>query len=186
MGRDIARKLDQAESTNQSRGDVQGPGREEIALVIQEGLAELRHHMENMMRERRRESGSSATSRRSVDSQEVYTAVKNALTEFPLQQQVALQHPGSGIEREEILEAVREAWETYKPEIELQNFGLEREEILQCLKEGLQEYQPQDQTKDLGGASYKEVLDAVREGLQDFKPPAPIETEASLTRKRSS
>ena len=183
MGRDIARKLDQAESTSQSRGDLQGPGREEIAHIVQDGLAELRHHMENMMRERRRESGSSVTSRRSVDSQEVYTAVKNALTEFPLQQQVALQHPGSGIEREEILEAVRDAWETYKPEIELQNFGLEREEILQCLKEGLQEYQPQDQTKGLGGPSYEEVLDAVREGLQDFKPPAPIETEASLTRE---
>ena len=183
MGRDIARKLDQAESTNQSRGDAQGPGREEIAHIVQEGLAELRQHMENLMRERRRESGSSIASRRSVDSQEVYMAVKNALTEFPLQQQVALQHPGSGIEREEILEAVREAWETYKPEIELQNFGLEREEILQCLKEGLQEYQPQGQTKDLGGASYEEVLDAVQEGLQTFKPPAPIETEASLTRE---
>ena len=183
MGRDIARKLDQAESTSQNRGDAQGPGREEIANIVQEGLAELRHHMESLIRERRRESGSSVTSRRSVDSQEVYTAVKNALTEFPLQQQMALQHSGSGIEREEILEAVREAWETYKPEIELQNFGLEREEILQCLKEGLQEYQPEGQTKDSSGTSYEEILDAVREGLQDFKPPAPVETEASLTRE---
>ena len=183
MGRDIARKLDQAESTSQaSRGDAQGPGREEIAHIVQEGLAELRDHMEALMRERRRQSSSSISSRRSVDSQEVYTAVKNALVEFPLQQQVALQNPASGIEREEILEAVREAWETYKPEIELQNFGLEREEILQCLKEGLQEYQPQDQQRDLGGASYEEVLDAVREGLQNFKPP-PIETEAALTKE---
>ncbi|CAD6567805.1 MAG: hypothetical protein ASARMPREDX12_000803 [Alectoria sarmentosa] len=184
MGRDIARKLDQAESTSQmNRGDAQGPGREEIAHIVQEGLAELRDHMENLMREKRRQSSSSVVSHHSVDSQEVYTAVKNALSEFPLQQQVALQHPESGIEREEILEAVREAWETYKPEIELQNFGLERDEILQCLKEGLQQYQPKEQAKDLGGASYDEVLDAVREGLQDFKPPAPIETEASMTRE---
>jgi len=183
MGRDIARRLEQAESTSQtSRGDAQGPGREEIAHIVQEGLAELRDHMETLMREKRRQSSSSISSRRSVDSQEVYTAVKNALIEFPPQQQVALQNPGSGIEREEILEAVREAWETYKPEIELQNFGLEREEILQCLKEGLQEYQPQDQQRDLGGASYEEVLDAVQEGLQNFKPP-PIETEASLTKE---
>ena len=184
MGRDIARRLDQAESTSQTnRGDAQGPGREEIANIVQEGLAELRDHMENLMREKRRQSSSSVMSRHSVDSQEVYSAVKNALSEYPLQQQVALQHPESGIEREEILEAVREAWETYKPEIELQNFGLEREEILQCLKEGLQQYQPQEQAKDLGGASYDEILDAVREGLQDFKPPAPIETEAVITRE---
>lgn len=184
MGRDIARKLDQAESTSQvNRGDAQGPGREEIAHIVQEGLAELKDHMENLMREKRRQSSSSVMSRHSVDSQEVYTAVKNALSEFPLQQQVALQHPESGIEREEILEAVREAWETYKPEIELQNFGLERDEILQCLKEGLQQYQPKEQAKELAGASYDEVLDAVREGLQDFKPPAPIETEASITRE---
>lgn len=184
MGRDIARKLDQAESTSQSnRGDAQGPGREEIAHIVQEGLAELRDHMENLMKEKRRQSSSSIMSRPSVDSQEVYTAVKNALSEFPLQQQVALQHPESGIEREEILEAVREAWETYKPEIELQNFGLERDEILQCLKEGLEQYQPKEQAKDLGGASYDEVLDAVREGLRNFKPPAPIETETSITRE---
>lgn len=184
MGRDIARKLDQAESTSHTnRGDAQGPGREEIAHIVQQGLAELRDHMENLMTEKRRQSSSSIMSRHSVDSQEVYTAVKNALSEYPLQQQVASQHPESGIEREEILEAVREAWETYKPEIELQNFGLERDEILQCLKEGLQQYQPQEQAKDLGGASYDEVLDAVREGLQDFRPPAPMETEASITRE---
>jgi len=183
MGRDIARRLDQAESTSQTdRGDTHGPSREEIAHIVQEGLVELSEHMEVLMREKRRQSSSSISSRRSIDNQEVYTAVKNALSEFPPQQQVALRNPGSGIEREEILEAVREAWETYKPEIELQNFGLEREEILQCLKEGLQEYQPQDQSKDLNGASYKEVLDAVKESLHNFKPPA-IETEASLTKE---
>lgn len=182
MGREIAGKLNQAESTGRTgRDDAQGPGREEIAHMVQEGLADLRTHLENIMRERRRQSSSSMTSRHSVDSQEVYTAVKNALSEFPLQNQVALHNTGSGIEREEILDAVREAWETYKPEIELQNFGLEREEILQCLKEGLQEYQPQDQSKDLGGVSYEEVLDAVREGLQNFKPPQ-IDTEASITK----
>ena len=184
MGRDIARKLDQAESTSQTtRSDAQGPGREEIAQIVQDGLAQLKEHMEALIRERRRQSSSSMTSRHSVDSQEVYIAVKNALTEFPLQQEVALQQPGTGIEREEILDAVREAWETYKPEIELQNFGLERDEILQCLKEGLQQYQPQEQGGGLSGINYEVVLDAVREGLQDFKPPAPIETETSITRE---
>lgn len=183
MGREIGRKLDQAESTKaQGRNDAQGPGREEIAKIVEDGLAELRSHMDEVIRERRRQSSSSSISRTTADSQEVYAAVKSALMEIPIPHQVALQQPGSGIEREEILEAVREAWETYKPEIELQNFGLERDEILQCLKEGLQQYQPREETKDIGGASYEEVLDAVREGLQHFKPPAPIETEASMTK----
>ena len=185
MGREIGRKLDQAESTRgqSSRDDARGPGREEIAMIVQEGLAELKDHMENLMREKRRQSSSSIVSRNTVDSQEVYTAVKNALSEIPFQQQMAMNNQGAGIEREEILEAVREAWETYKPEIELQNFGLERDEILQCLKEGLQEYQPRDQAKALGGASYEEVLEAVHEGLQHFKPPAPVENEATVTRE---
>ena len=183
MGRDIARKLDQAESTGQTNSrDAQGPGREEIAHIVQEGLVELRSHMENLIREQRRLSSSSMTSRRSTDGQEIYTAVQNALNEHPLQQQLALQNPNSGIEREEILEAVREAWEAYKPEIQLENFGLEREEILQCLKEGLHDYRSNKESREPGGANYEEVLDAVQEGLQNFKPPA-IETQASLTKE---
>lgn len=186
MGREIGRKLDQAESTkgeHNTRGDAQGPGREEIAEIVEQGLADLKDHMENVMQEMRRQSLSSVISRSTADSEEVYTAVKNALSEIPSQQHAPVQDPGSGIEREEILEAVREAWETYKPEIELQNFGLERDEILQCLKEGLHEYRPKDENKDLGGATYEEVLDAVREGLEHFKPPAPIEIEASITKE---
>ena len=183
MGRDIARRLDEAENKTLSQGDQQGPSQEEIAAIVQDGLAELKDQMEGLVRERRRQSSSSISSRRSVDSQEVYAAVKNALVEFPLQQQLAQFHSQPGIEREEILDAVRQAWETYKPEIELQNFGLERDEILNCLKEGLQAYQPQEQSPALGGASYGDVLDAVREGLQHFQPPVPLETESSLTRE---
>ena len=183
MGRDIARRLDQAETSNNGGGDAQGPSREEIAAIVQDGLGELRDQMEALIRERRRQSSSSMSSRRSVDGQEVYAAVKNALVEYPIQQQLTPQNAQPGIEREEILEAVREAWETYKPEIELQNFGLERDEILNCLQEGLQQYQPKEQDRGLGGASYEEILEAVREGLQDFQPPAPLQTEASLTRE---
>lgn len=181
MGREIGRKLEQVEaSSHQDKSDdvAPGPGREEIARIVEEGLAELKEHMDRVMQEKRRQSSSSTISRSTLDGQEVYNAVKSALGEMPLQQQVAVQAPGSGIEKEEILAAVREAWETYKPEIELQNFGLERDEILQCLEEGLQQYQ----AKNAGGASYGEVLDAVKEGMQHFTPPA-VETEASITRE---
>ena len=186
MGREIGRKLEQAESTrgqSNSRADAQGPGREEIAEIVEQGLAELKEHLERVLHERRRQSSSSTVSRNTVDSQEIYHVVKNALSEMPPLQHVTVQPPGTGIERDEILEAVREAWETYKPEIELQNFGLERDEILTCLKEGLQEYQPNNESREIGGASYEEVLDAVHEGLKKFQPPAPIETEASITKE---
>ncbi|KAL8768235.1 MAG: hypothetical protein Q9209_005465 [Squamulea sp. 1 TL-2023] len=182
MGREIGRKLDQAETTKKShdRGDASGPGREEIARIVQDGLDDLRSHMEDILREKRRQSSSSSVSRNTIDSQEVYSAVRNALSEIPFQQ-LAMQNQQTGIGREEILDAVREAWETNKPEIELQNFGLERDEILQCLKEGLQEYRPVEQTKEVGGVNYDEVLDAVREGLRHFKPP-PVEAEPGVTR----
>ncbi|KAL8965287.1 MAG: hypothetical protein Q9183_003929, partial [Haloplaca sp. 2 TL-2023] len=182
MGREIGRKLDQAESARKTedRGIAQGPDREEIAQIVQEGLDELRRHMEEILREKRRQSSASSISRSTADTQEVYTAVRNALSEIPFQQ-LAQQNQHSGIGREEILDAVREAWETNKPEIELQNFGLERDEILQCLKEGLQEYRPAEQSKDFEGISYDEVLEAVHEGLQHFKPP-PVEAEPTITR----
>ncbi|KAL8829626.1 MAG: hypothetical protein Q9170_006083 [Blastenia crenularia] len=183
MGREIGRKLDQAESTQKTdhRDNARGPGRDEIAQIVQDGLEELRNHMEEILREKRRQSSSSIMSRNTMDSQEVYTAVRNALSEIPFQE-LALQKQDPGIGREEILDAVREAWETNKPEIELQNFGLERDEILQCLKEGLHEYRPIEQTKEIGGASYDEVLDAVHEGLQHFKPP-PVQAEPTVTRE---
>ncbi len=110
MGREIGRKLDQAESTKASddRGDASGPGREEIAQIVQDGLDELRSHMEEVLREKRRQSSSSSISRNTIDSQEVYSAVRNALSEIPFQQ-LAMQNQQPGIGRDEILDAVREA-----------------------------------------------------------------------------
>ncbi|KAL8775978.1 MAG: hypothetical protein Q9194_003458 [Teloschistes cf. exilis] len=183
MGREIGRKLDQAESTRKtdSRDEPRGPGREEITRIVQDGLDELRNHMEEILREKRRQSSSSISSRNSNDTQEVYAAVRNALSEIPFQE-LAAQNQQPAFTREDILDAVREGWETNKPEIEFQNFGLERDEILQCLKEGLQEYKPAEQAKEIGGASYEEVLEAVHEGLRHFKPP-PVEAEPRITRE---
>ena len=180
MGREIGRKLEQAESSSNSnsREDAQGPGREEIAQIVEEGLIQLKEHMDNVMREHRRQSAASIASRSTVDAREIHAAIQSAIREIPPPQP---QVQGSGIEREEILEAVREAWETYKPEIELQNFGLERDEILECLEKGLQDYKSQ-QASNPQAITYDEVLDAVRMGLRDFKPPGPPDTESSITR----
>ena len=187
MGREIGRKLEQVQkessrSSESSRNAEDQQGRQEVDRIVADCLVELKDHMDRVMQERRRQSSSSIVSKSAVDSQEIYNAVKGALSDMPLQQQVAVQNEGSGIEREEILEAVREAWETYKPEIELQNFGLERDEILQCLKEGLQGYQSLDKSRDVETISYEEVVEAVQEGLKSFKPP-PVETGASITRE---
>lgn len=182
MGREIGRKLDQAE-LNQNQHNLKGDvGREEMTKIVEQGLFELKSHMENVMREVRRQSSALAIARSNEDVQEVYTVVKKAMNEFPFEQWLALQNPKPGIERDDILGAIRHAWETYKPEIELQNFGLERDEILQCLKEGLEQYQPKEQSQDPVGASYEEVLEAVHEGLKNFNLPAPIAPEPSITK----
>ena len=180
MGREIGRKLDTIDKNDTPRS--QGPDREEVARIVEEGLSQLKTHMDQIMRENRRQSNSSSISKSTVDSQEVYHAVKNAMSEMQLSQRFAASAPSNGMVKEDILEAIKDAWESYKPEIELQNFGLEREEILQCLKEGLEEYRPQGQSRDIEGVGREEVLDAVREGLQNFTPPPPPETEASITR----
>ncbi|KAL3428220.1 chromosome segregation ATPase [Phlyctema vagabunda] len=172
MGREIGRKLDEAsakDTTNDSSAD-----KEHVARIVQDGLEELRQHMDGVLREHRRQSNSSAVSRSAVDYQEVYNAVRAAVNEKP---QTAQQ---PALEKDDIIEAVREAWENYKPDIELQHFGLEREELLATLKEGIQEYASQDSHQD-GGATREEVFTAVVEGLKHFSPPK-VETEASLSR----
>ncbi len=179
MGREIARKLEQAESSQKcSRDDTQGPGREEIAQIVDEGLHELKQHMDQLIHENRRQSA--ASTRSMVDTQEVVLAVRSAFAEIPQPRQEHIRDPA--LEREEMLSAVREAWEDCKPEIALEHFGLERDEILDTLKEGLRSYQPQQSEIREVGASYEEVLEAVQKGLANFKPP-PIDTEASLTRE---
>lgn len=177
MGREIARKLDEASASWAGEEETRrAPGKEEIAAIVQTGLTELKQQMAYMIQEHQREL-STAVSRGVADSTEIYTAVKTAMAEFSPPQQLPPASSSVGMEKEDILEAVREAWETYKPEIELQNFGLEREEILECLSEGLKAYQP----KHEAGITYDQVLAAVKAGLQNFVPP-PIQPQPTITR----
>ena len=171
MGREIGRKLDQSSSKAAKGVDTE---KEHVARVVQDGLQELKQHMDRILRENRRQSSSSSTSRNTVDYQEIYNAVRAALNE---------KHDSAkpGLEKEDIVEAVREAWENYKPDIELQHFGLERDELLACLKEGMQEYARQGNAQS-AGATREEVFKAVVEGLKHFSPPQ-VETEVSLSRE---
>ncbi|KAK2750937.1 hypothetical protein FQN57_000011 [Myotisia sp. PD_48] len=182
MGRELARKLEEVDANRQSdSGPPTGPGKEEIEHIVEGALGELRQHMEHLIRDNRRRSSSSLASRSTVDTQEVYMAVRKALDETQLPQPSAPQDPESVLQKEDILEAVREAWESYKPEIELQNFGLERDEILECLAEGLRDYQtPKESAQP--EVIYQQVLDAVHQGLEKFSPPR-IEPDTSITRE---
>ena len=179
MGREIARKLEQAESTKDVSGDdARGPGREEIAEIVDSGLHELKQHMYELVKENRRQSAASARS--VVDTQEVVHAVRSALAEMPRPKDEPVRNPDQ--EQEQLIVAVKEAWEDCKPDIALEHFGLERDEILETLKEGLKSFQLEQNNAREIGVSYDDVLAAVQTGLADFKPPE-IHTEASITRE---
>lgn len=174
MGREIARQLEQGDMSRAITADgPKGLGKEEIAEIVESNLAELRGHMDHLIREKTHQQPPTELARPAFDSQEMYFAVKNALAESPLLQQAALEGPRSNLEKEEILETVREAWETYKPEIELQNFGLERDEILDCLTEGLKDYKPANETRELPEPSitHEQIIAAVKTGLEGFNFP---------------
>ncbi|RFU34640.1 hypothetical protein B7463_g1749, partial [Scytalidium lignicola] len=172
MGRELGRKLEELNIDKDTPRDVASE-KEEVARIVEEGLAELREHMDQIIRECQGRSSPPTVYR--IDYQEIYNAVRTALNE----RTVDLEKPG--LEKDDILDAVREAWENYKPEIEVQQFGLERDELLACVKEGIQQYRPQDDTRDIGAASREDVFEAVVEGLKHFSPPR-LPTEESLPR----
>lgn len=176
MGRKISRELDEQVKSKDAASRDATKHKEDVAHVIQSGLEELKQHMDRIMRESRRQSSSSTVSRNTVDYNEIFQAMRAAISEKNREPMLP------GLEKEDIIEAVKEAWENYKPDIELQHFGLERDELLECLKEGIQQYAPQDTSRDIGGATREEVFTAVVEGLKHFSPPR-VETEASLSRE---
>ncbi|KAI8281258.1 hypothetical protein K4K59_008321 [Colletotrichum sp. SAR11_240] len=173
MGREIGRRLDEA---NTQAVSTEPPAtNEEMSRIVHDGLERMREHMDEVLREHRRQSANSVSSRETaVDYQEIYNAMRAALRDSQ-----ASQPKAPDLSREDVIDAVRNAWENYKPEVEHQNLGLGREEILEYLKEGLQDYVKLDQHPV--GASREEVFQAVVEGLKHFVPPR-VDTPASLSR----
>ncbi|KAF2835704.1 hypothetical protein M501DRAFT_941649 [Patellaria atrata CBS 101060] len=178
MGRDIARQLDEAGLVRGNHLSIEdGKTKEDVGRIVREGLVELKLHMDEVIRENRRQSGSSMISRASVDSKEIYDVVKHALAERGLDRGYPGDETNLGMDKKSILDAVKEACESFKPEIELQQFGLEREEILQTIGEGLEHYRSANATN---GISKEEVMEAVSEALQHFPPPAPVNPTAEI------
>ncbi|OWT43605.1 hypothetical protein VFPPC_18668 [Pochonia chlamydosporia 170] len=173
MGRELGKRLEKVGS----RGieESESPSKDEVSRVIDEGLEQMKEQLNNVLREHRRQSAQSQSSQKTVvDYQEIYNAMRAALRDTE-----ASRDETPDLSREDVIEAVRDAWENYKPEIEVQQLGLERDEVLACLKEGLQEYAPRDERPE--AATREEVFKAVVEGLKHFVPPQ-VDTPASLSR----
>ncbi|KAM0440790.1 hypothetical protein ACHAPT_000091 [Fusarium lateritium] len=160
MGREIGRKLEQ-QASRRNVEDHDSPSKDEVARVIDEGLEQMKDQLNHVLREHRRQSAASVNTQKSaVDYQEIYNAMRAAM-----QDNEATRNDMPDLSREDVIEAVRDAWENYKPEIEVQQLGLERDEVLACLKEGLVEFAPAP------AATRDEVFTAVVEGLKHFVPP---------------
>lgn len=174
MGREIGKRLEQV-GHNRIEDTAEAPSKDEVSRVIDEGLEQMKDQLNHVLREHRRQSAqSAATTKTLVDYQEIYNAMRAALRD---NEASGTQMPD--LSRDDVIEAVRDAWENYKPEIEVQQLGLERDEVLACLKEGLQEYAPRDERP--AGATRDEVFKAVVEGFKHFIPPQ-VETPATLSR----
>jgi hypothetical protein len=168
MGRELARKVEEAEQARQAEaGSGSGPSNEDINAIVQEGLANLKEHMDKVMRERRRQSMSSVVTRTTVDNNEVYDVVKQALAERGLDQPTP---QAAAVDKESIISAVREAFDGVEinPNVEVQQVGLGNDEILQCLREGLQDF------NGSGAVTKEEIETMLQESLQKIQLPPPI------------
>ncbi|CAH0001690.1 unnamed protein product [Clonostachys byssicola] len=173
MGREIGKRLEQV--GQKGIEDTEPPSKDEVSRVIDEGLEQMKDQLNHVLREHRRQSAqSAATAKTLVDYNEIYNAMRTALKDNEASRQDI-----PDLSRDDVIDAVRDAWETYKPEIEIQQIGLERDEVLACLQEGLREYAPRDERPV--GATREEVSRAVVEGLKHFVPPQ-MDTPASLSR----
>lgn len=174
MGREIGRRLDEVADSSQIK--TADATKAEINKVVEQGLIELKDHFGTLMQDHRRQSVAALAANKpaEVDYREIYTALRTALKDSK-----ALQKDEPELHREDVIEAVREAWENYKPEIEVQQIGLERDEVLECLKEGLMQYAPKDNRDS--AATRDEMFAAVVEGLKHFTPP-PMELPPALSR----
>ncbi|THC95379.1 hypothetical protein EYZ11_005147 [Aspergillus tanneri] len=177
MGRNLARQFEEMEKTQAMQDQPKSPSKEEISAIVDGCLHELQEQLASIISENRHNSASLSEMRAATDGSVIYSIVKDALDDMDWSQLHA-QTQGTEMQKEDILETVREAWETYKPEIELQNFGLERDEILECLAEGLKEYQPKLEQ----AVTYDQVLAAVQAGMQSFvQPPSITKDEIAET-----
>jgi hypothetical protein len=184
MGRELGRKLDQVSETqlnatlDRSIEDSQGTlTAEEIHRVLEDGLNELKQQIHSMLQERAAHDDDSfrqlATTNSGPNGDEIFALVKHALSEQQEASAREMVPAGSGLERNDVLEAVKDGLKDFEPNIELQQFGLERDEIITVLKEGLEDYQNTRPEPAGPGIDKADVFEAIQEALKDFQPASP-------------
>ncbi|TKA50546.1 hypothetical protein B0A55_12879, partial [Friedmanniomyces simplex] len=194
MGRELGRKLDQVSETqlnntlDKSIGGGQGQEHaEEVQRIVEEGMAELKEHLTGLMRQRAEQDDDTfrqlSTARSGPSGEEMFTVVKHALAEHGTH--LAKREPdeaevSSGLDKEGVLDAVKEGLKDFEPNIELQQFGLERDEILAVLKEGLAEYQNERPEPASASIDKGEIFEVMQEALKDFEPPFPAEAMEAM------
>ncbi|KEQ74756.1 hypothetical protein M436DRAFT_42609 [Aureobasidium namibiae CBS 147.97] len=168
MGRELGRQLDQANSTARVAEDG-SQIKTDVEEIVNQGLSQLREHMEHIIQQNSQQLIMS-NHQDENKNKDMYDIVKSAITEHSTAL-VQAQPQSEGLDRASILEAVKDAIEEFRPEIELQQFGLERDEILSVLKEGLQDYRSNKEPTAASGANIEEVESAMQRALQEFNPP---------------
>ncbi|KAG7113203.1 hypothetical protein HYQ45_016929 [Verticillium longisporum] len=130
MGREIGRRLDEVKDTGNDTDEV--ASKEEIAKIVAEGLDQMKEQISELVREHRRSSTASAASRaNAIDYQEIYNAMRAALRDAK-----AAGPETPDLSREDVVAAVRLAWEDYKPQVEAEELSFEQ--VLDATKDGLE------------------------------------------------
>jgi hypothetical protein len=186
MGHDLGRKIDEMRRPATGAKAIEdGSGKQDIARIISEGLADLKTYLDETMREKRRQSSGTTVSKSSVNSQEVYDVVRHTMSQHGFDRMMAQpnfagQAASAGLNKDEILNAVKEAYEEFKPDVQVEQFGLERHEILDCLREGLDQYRTSSEASQ--SMNRGEIMEAIQEAMATFTPPPPI-NEANEVRE---
>lgn len=181
MGRELGRKLDQVSeaqlNTTLDRSiedSRENQTAQEVHRVLEDGLNELKQQIHSMLQERAEQDDDSfrqlATRSSGPTSDEIFALVKHALEEQSQTSSRDLVPANTGLERNDVLEAVKDGLKDFEPNIELQQFGLERDEIITVLKEGLEDYQNNRPEPAGPGIDKADVFEAIQEAMKDFQP----------------
>lgn len=190
MGRELGKKLDQIGdstlNTTLDRSISDGKDSEhleEVQRIVEEGVAELKQNLASMMKERAEQDDTAfkqlAVARSGSNGDNMLAVVQHALSEhnksLEMSRENDVEDVNTSLDRDGVLDAVKEGLKDFEPNIELQQFGLERDEILAVLKEGLEEHRNSQPEAAVASIDKGEIYEVMQEALKDFKAPFPAE-----------
>lgn len=148
---------------------------DEVQHIVDGSMAELKEYLSTLLTERANQDDDTyrqlANTRSGPASDEMFAVVKSALIEHSdnLVKREIDGEEMSGLNRDGVLEAVKEGLKDFEPNIELQQFGLERDEILAVLKEGLEDYHRNLPDPQIAAIDKVEIYEAMQEAMKDFQ-----------------